>query len=157
MNLLLAKGAIGKPGAGTCPVRGHSNVQGDRSVGIQHFVDKAMNERIEKHLGFKPPDKKGWDVVEAIEAMHAGKVKVFMALGGNFLKAASDTDFTAEALESCMLTVQVSTKLNRSHLITGKTALILPTLGRSEKDGKETGRFLTTENSMGRVSQTRAY
>ncbi len=155
VNLLLAKGSIGKPNAGTCPVRGHSNVQGDRSVGIQHYVDPALNERIEKHLGFVPPDQKGWDVVESIEAMHSGKVKVFMALGGNFLKAASDTDFTAAALEACELTVQVSTKLNRSHLVTGKTALILPTLGRSEKEGKGEEHYLTTENSMGRVSRTR--
>ncbi|MBC2840529.1 FdhF/YdeP family oxidoreductase [Robiginitalea sp. SC105] len=156
VNLLLLKGAIGKPFAGTCPVRGHSNVQGDRSVGIQHFVDPELNQRIEKYLGFTPPGKKGVDVVEAIQAMEEGRARVFMALGGNFAMAASDTDYTARALQRCDLTVQVSTKLNRSHLITGRNALILPVLGRSEKDaaGGEQG-FLTVENSMGRVRRTR--
>ena len=127
INLLLLKGALGKPGAGTCPVRGHSNVQGDRSVGIQHFVDEKLNERIEKHLGFKPPAKEGVDTVEAMKAMHQGEAKVFVCLGGNFLMAASDTKYTAQALENCSLTVQISTKLNRTHLVTGKTALLLPT------------------------------
>jgi molybdopterin-dependent oxidoreductase alpha subunit len=152
VNLLLLKGAIGKPHSGTCPVRGHSNVQGDRSVGIMHYVDKGLNARIKEHLGFTPPDHEGVDVVGAMEAMHTGKAKVFMCLGGNFLMAASDTDYTAEALQKCRLTVQVSTKLNRTHLVTGQRALILPTYGRSEKDlknGKE--RTITTENSMGRV------
>jgi molybdopterin-dependent oxidoreductase alpha subunit len=152
VNLLLLKGAIGKPNSGTCPVRGHSNVQGDRSVGIMHYVDKELNKRIEKYLGFTPPDHPGLDVVGAMEAMHEGKAKVFMCLGGNFLMAASDTDYTADAIRNCELTVQVSTKLNRTHLVTGRTALILPTLGRSEKDvheGRE--REVTTENSMGRV------
>jgi molybdopterin-dependent oxidoreductase alpha subunit len=156
VNLLLLKGAIGKPNAGTCPVRGHSNVQGDRSVGIMHFVDKELNKRIEKHLGFTPPAKEGVDTVGAMRAMHEGKAKVFMCLGGNFLMAASDTEYTAKALQNCELTIQVSTKLNRTHLVTGKTALILPTLGRSEKDiknGKQ--RNFTIENSMGRVTQSR--
>lgn len=156
VNLLLLKGAIGKPNAGTCPVRGHSNVQGDRSVGIMHFVDKALNKRIEAHLGFKPPTEEGVDTVGAMKAMHEGRAKVFMCLGGNFLMAASDTEYTAEALQQCDLTVQVSTKLNRTHLVTGKTALILPTVGRSEKDiknGKQ--RYFTVENSMGRVTQSK--
>ncbi|MAU26856.1 MAG: hypothetical protein CMH48_02085 [Muricauda sp.] len=156
VNLLLLKGAIGKPFAGTCPVRGHSNVQGDRSVGIMHYVNKGLNERIKKHLGFVPPDKEGVDTVEAIKAMHEGKAKVFMCLGGNFLMAASDTEYTAEALQKCELTVQISTKLNRTHLVTGRTALILPTLGRSEKDmkgGKQ--RYFTVENSMGRVTRSK--
>ncbi len=156
VNLLLLKGAIGKPGAGTCPVRGHSNVQGDRSVGIQHFVDEAMNQRIEKHLGFTPPNQEGVDTVGAMEAMHDGKAKVFICLGGNFLMAASDTEYTAQALQNCDLTVQISTKLNRTHLVTGKTALILPTYGRSEKDMKNGDlRYLTMEDSMGRVRQSR--
>ena len=155
VNLLLLKGAIGKPNSGTCPVRGHSNVQGDRSVGIMHYVNKQLNERIREHLGFDPPEEEGVDTVGAMKAMHEGKAKVFMALGGNFLMAASDTDYTAEALQNCELTVQVSTKLNRSHLVTGKTALILPTLGRSEKDTKDgVEQFVTTENSMGRVRQS---
>lgn len=156
VNLLLLKGAIGKPNAGTCPVRGHSNVQGDRSVGIMHFVDKELNKRIKTHLGFIAPDKEGLDVVAAMKAMHDGDAKVFMCLGGNFLMAASDTEYTAKAIQNCNLTVQVSTKLNRSHLVTGKTALLLPTYGRSEKDvkdGKE--RFITVENSMGRVRQSK--
>ncbi len=152
VNLLLLKGAIGKPSSGTCPVRGHSNVQGDRSVGIMHYVNKGLNERIEKHLGFTPPDHPGVDVVGAMEAMYQGRAKVFMCLGGNFLMAASDTDYTAQAIKNCNLTVQVSTKLNRTHLVTGKTALILPTLGRSEKDIRDgMEREVTTENSMGRV------
>lgn len=156
VNLLLLKGSIGKPGAGTCPVRGHSNVQGDRSVGIQHFVDEAMNQRIEKHLGFTPPEKEGVDTVGAMKAMHDGKAKVFICLGGNFLMAASDTEYTAKALQNCDLTVQISTKLNRTHLVTGKTALILPTYGRSEKDMKDGDlRYFTMEDSMGRVRQSR--
>jgi molybdopterin-dependent oxidoreductase alpha subunit len=151
VNLLLLKGAIGRPHSGTCPVRGHSNVQGDRSVGIMHYIDKEFNKRIETHLGFSPPAEAGLDVVGAMRAMHDGDAKIFMALGGNFLMAASDTDYTAEALQRCELTVQVSTKLNRSHLVTGKTALILPTYGRSEKEAPGTNRFVTVENSMGRV------
>lgn len=156
VNLLLAKGAIGKPNAGTCPVRGHSNVQGDRSVGIMHYVNKDLNERIKKHLGFTPPDKEGVDTVGAIKAMYEGEGKVFICLGGNFLMAASDTEYTARALQNCTLTVQVSTKLNRTHLVTGRTALILPTLGRSEKDTKgNQQRYFTVENSMGRVTRSR--
>ncbi|MBT8320103.1 MAG: hypothetical protein KJO90_00380, partial [Eudoraea sp.] len=128
------------------------NVQGDRSVGIMHYVDKGFNERLEEHMGIKAPDVPGVDVVGAMEAMHDGKARFFMALGGNFLMAASDTRYTARALQNCELTVQVSTKLNRSHLVTGKKALILPTYGRSEKDVKNgKARFVTTENSMGRV------
>ncbi|MFI8378292.1 FdhF/YdeP family oxidoreductase [Leeuwenhoekiella sp. NPDC079379] len=156
VNLLLLKGALGKPGAGTCPVRGHSNVQGDRSVGIQHFVDKDMNARIEKYMHFTPPAERGLDTVESMQAMHDGKAKAFFCLGGNFLMAASDTQYTAEALQNCDLTVQISTKLNRTHLVTGKTGLILPTLGRSEKDeinGQR--RYFTVENSMGKISQSK--
>jgi len=156
VNLLLLKGAIGKPYSGTCPVRGHSNVQGDRSVGIMHQVNKTLNAKIKEHLGFTPPDHEGLDVVGAMEAMYTGKGKVFMCLGGNFLSAASDTDYTAEAIQNCKLTVQVSTKLNRTHLVTGQTALILPTKGRSEKDIKNgQQRIVTTENSMGRVRESK--
>lgn len=156
VNLLLAKGAIGKPHVGTCPVRGHSNVQGDRSVGIQHYVDKGLNQRIRDHLGFEPPSEKGVDTVGAMEAMYDGKATVFMALGGNFLMAASDTEYTARALQNCSLTVQVSTKLNRAHLVTGETALLLPTIGRSEKDVKNgMPRHFTVENSMGQVRQSK--
>ncbi|MFS4445468.1 FdhF/YdeP family oxidoreductase [Maribacter sp. 2307UL18-2] len=156
VNLLLLKGAIGKPNAGTCPVRGHSNVQGDRSVGIMHFVNEELNERIERHLGFVPPSKEGYDTVGAMKAMYEEKAKFFMCLGGNFLMAASDTEYTAEGIQNCNLTVQVSTKLNRTHLVTGKIGLILPTYGRSEKDMKNGKlRHITVENSMGQVRQSR--
>ncbi len=152
VNLLLAKGSIGKKGAGTCPVRGHSNVQGDRSVGIMHHVSEPLNKALKDIFDFDPPDKEGLDTVNAIQAMHQHKAKVFVALGGNFVSAASDTRYTAKALQNCDLTVSVSTKLNRTHLTAGKTALILPTLGRTEQD-KE--RFVTVENSMGKVHQSR--
>ncbi|MGB5818261.1 MAG: FdhF/YdeP family oxidoreductase [Saonia sp.] len=156
VNLLLLKGSLGKPGAGTCPVRGHSNVQGDRTVGIMHYVSKKLNTAITKTFGFSPPDKTGLDTVHAIEAMHQGKAKVFIALGGNFASAASDTTYTAEALQNCSLTVNISTKLNRTHLIAGETALILPTLGRSEMDQKRgKQRYFTVENSMGKVHRSK--
>lgn len=156
VNLLLLKGSLGKPGAGTCPVRGHSNVQGDRSVGIMHYVSPKLNAAIAKTFGFSPPEKIGLDTVHAIEAMHQGKAKVFIALGGNFVSAASDTEYTADALQNCSLTVNISTKLNRTHLVTGKTALMLPTLGRSELDYKEgKPRFFTVENSMGKVHRSK--
>lgn len=155
VNLLLLKGSIGKQGAGTCPVRGHSNVQGDRTVGIWERPKPAFLDALDKEFSFKSPRKFGYDVVEAIEAMHEKKAKVFFAMGGNFLSATPDTEFTAEALQNCDLTVQVSTKLNRSHLITGKKALILPCLGRSEKDIQESGeQFVSVENSMGVVHQS---
>lgn len=156
VNLLLIKGSIGKPGAGTCPVRGHSNVQGDRTMGIFEKPSPALLVSIEKNFGFQPPAHHGYDVVESIKAMHAGKVKIFIAMGGNFLSATPDTGYTARALTRCNLTVHVSTKLNRSHLIHGKEALILPCLGRSDKDlqeGKE--QFVSCENSMGVVQSSR--
>ncbi|SHK70116.1 oxidoreductase alpha (molybdopterin) subunit [Reichenbachiella agariperforans] len=155
VNLLLLKGSLGIKGGGTCPVRGHSNVQGDRTVGIMHHVSPKLNASLERVFGFTPPDQEGLDTVHAIQAMHEGRAKVFIALGGNFLSAASDTAYTGEALQRCDLTVSISTKLNRTHLITGKTALILPTLGRTEKDHKAgKDRFVTVENSMGRVHQS---
>lgn len=156
VNLLLLKGSIGIKGGGTCPVRGHSNVQGDRTVGIMHHVSEGLNQSLEKVFGFSPPTKEGLDTVNGIQAMHNGDAKVFIGLGGNFLSAASDTTYTAEALQNCDLTVQISTKLNRSHLIGGKTSIILPTLGRSEKDisnGKP--RYVTVENSMGKVHRSK--
>lgn len=156
VNLLLLKGSIGKPGAGTCPVRGHSNVQGDRTMGIYEKPSPEFLNSIKTVFGFNPPVKNGYDTVESIHAMYKGNVKVFMALGGNFLSATPDTKYTAEALKKCQLTVQISTKLNRSHLITGKEALILPALGRSDKDivkGKE--QFISTENSMGVVQMSK--
>ncbi len=155
VNLLLMKGSIGKDGAGTCPVRGHSNVQGDRTVGIVSKVNPKINKALKEKFGFNAPDKAGYDTVACIQAMYDKKATVFVSLGGNFLSAASDTNFTAEALQNCDLTVSISTKLNRTHVIPGKTSLILPTLGRSEKDeknGKE--RKLSVENSMGKVHST---
>lgn len=155
VNLLLMKGSIGKPGAGTCPVRGHSNVQGDRTVGIMSKVSPALNKALQKEFQFQAPDQEGLDTVAAIQAMHEGKAKVFISLGGNFGSAASDTLYTAQALQNCDLTVSISTKLNRTHLMAGKTSLILPTLGRSEKDHYENKlRFVTVENSMGRVHRS---
>ena len=156
VNVLLLKGSIGKPGAGTCPVRGHSNVQGDRTMGIYEKPSQKFLDSIEHHFGFRPPQQHGLDVVDSIKAMHEGKVKVFMAMGGNFLSATPDTAYTAAALRKCQLTVQVSTKLNRSHLITGKEALILPTYGRSDKDimnGEE--QFISCENSMGVIQKSK--
>ncbi|RZS92156.1 FdhF/YdeP family oxidoreductase [Aquimarina brevivitae] len=156
VNLLLAKGSLGKPGAGTCPVRGHSNVQGDRTVGIMHFVSEKFNKALEEAFGFKPPAEEGVDVVGAMEAMATNKAKVFVALGGNFVSATSDTAYTALGMQNCELTVQISTKLNRSHLVTGKKALILPTLGRSEKDLRnKKPQYLTVENSMGKVHRSK--
>jgi molybdopterin-dependent oxidoreductase alpha subunit len=152
VNLLLLKGSIGKQGAGTCPVRGHSNVQGDRTMGIYEQPSAAFLDSLAKQFHFAPPRHPGFDVVESIKAMHEGKVKVFFALGGNFLSATPDTQFTAAALQQCRLTVHVSTKLNRSHLIHGTEALILPCLARSDKDiidGME--QFVSCENSMGVV------
>ncbi|MFK7946867.1 MAG: FdhF/YdeP family oxidoreductase [Saprospiraceae bacterium] len=152
VNLLLAKGSIGIEGGGTCPVRGHSNVQGDRTVGIVEKPNKKMNDAIAKTFGFQPPTEHGLNVVHAIQAMYERKAKIFIALGGNFVSAASDTEYTAQALQNCELTVSVSTKLNRTHLVPGKVALILPTLGRSEKDIKNgKPRYVSVENSMGKV------
>jgi len=155
VNLLLLKGSIGKKGAGTCPVRGHSNVQGDRTMGIWEKPKDAFLDNLEKEFEFKAPRKHGYDVVEAIKAMHEEKAKVFIGMGGNFISATPDTEYTADALRNCDLTVHVSTKLNRSHLIHGKKALILPCLGRSEKDHQKEGeQFVSVENSMGVVHQS---
>lgn len=156
VNLLLLKGSIGKEGAGTCPVRGHSNVQGDRTVGIAERPSKALLDKIAENFGFTPPQEHGLDVVSTIEAMHAEKVKVFIGMGGNFLSAAPDTKLTSEAFAKTELSVHISTKLNRSHLEHGKTALILPSMGRTdkfEKDGKPM--LLSVENSMGIVHSTK--
>jgi molybdopterin-dependent oxidoreductase alpha subunit len=156
VNLLLLKGSIGKPGAGTCPVRGHSNVQGDRTMGIFEKPSENFLNAIERNFHFSPPKKHGYDVVESIKAMHEGKAKVFIAMGGNFLSATPDTRFTAEALSKCKLTVHVSTKLNRSHLVHGEEALILPCLGRSDMDMRDgENQFVSCENSMGVVQLSR--
>jgi molybdopterin-dependent oxidoreductase alpha subunit len=156
VNLLLLKGSIGKPGAGTCPVRGHSNVQGDRTMGIFEKPSKFFLDNLQRVYGFEPPREHGYDVVECIHAMHEQKAKVFIAMGGNFLSATPDTEYTAEALRRCDLTVHVSTKLNRSHLIHGKEALILPCYGRSDKDVMNNEvQFISCENSMGVVQMSK--
>jgi len=156
VNLLLLKGSIGKEGAGTCPVRGHSNVQGDRTVGIWEAAPQAFLDKIEDKYGFKPTTKHGYSVIDAINGMYKKEAKIFFGLGGNFVSAAPDTNYTAEALSNCDLTVHVSTKLNRSHLVTGKEALILPCLGRAEKDYQKSGEQIqSVENSMGIVSSTK--
>ena len=156
VNLLLMKGSIGKPGAGTCTVRGLSNVQGNRTMGIDEKPSPAFLDALEKYFSFTPPREHGYDVVDCIRAMHEGKASVFIAMGGNFLSATPDTLYTAEALRNCSLTVQVSTKLNRSHLVHGREALILPCLGRSDKDilNGET-QFVSCENSMGVVQASK--
>ncbi|MCB4808258.1 FdhF/YdeP family oxidoreductase [Tamlana sp. 62-3] len=156
VNLLLLKGSIGKEGSGTCPVRGHSNVQGDRTVGIWEAAPQAFLDKIESKYNFKPTTKHGYSVIDAIKAMYEKKAKVFFGLGGNFISAVPDTNYSAQALANCNLTVHVSTKLNRSHLVTGKEALILPCLGRTEKDYQKTGvQVQSVENSMGVVSSTK--
>src|SRR5438445_2199842 len=156
VNLMMLRGQLGKPGAGLCPVRGHSNVQGDRTMGIWEQPSEDFLDKLGEEFGFEPPRHHGLDTVGAIQAMHEGKAKVFFALGGNFLSATPGTEYTAEALRRCRLTVHVSTKLNRAHLITGKQALILPCLGRTEIDQQATGpQFMTTENSMAVVEEWR--
>ena len=155
VNLLLLGGHIGRAGAGVCPVRGHSNVQGDRTVGIWEAPSEAFLETMEKGLGFDLPKEHGYDVVESIHAMEKGIVDVFICMGGNFLSATPDTRRTAKAIQNIGLTVQISTKLNRSHLITGKSALILPVLGRTEIDIQNSKKqFVTVENSMGVVHRS---
>jgi molybdopterin-dependent oxidoreductase alpha subunit len=156
VNFLLLRGNIGRPGAGVCPVRGHSNVQGDRTMGISERMPEPWLARLDAEFGMRSPRTHGFDTVEAIRAMHDGRVHVFVALGGNFLSATPDTEFTADALRRCALTAQISTKLNRAHLVTGKTALILPCLGRSERDVRAAGeQFVTTEDSMGIINTSR--
>jgi molybdopterin-dependent oxidoreductase alpha subunit len=155
VNLLLMRGAIGRPGAGACPVRGHSNVQGDRTVGITTRPRPDFLQRLGREFGFEPPAQPGLDTVETIEAMLQERVKVLVALGGNFLSATPDTARVAQALQRCRLTVAVATKLNRSHLVTGAQALLLPCLGRTEIDAQASGpQFVSCENSMGKVQRS---
>jgi molybdopterin-dependent oxidoreductase alpha subunit len=152
VNVALLQGNIGKPGAGLCPVRGHSNVQGDRTMGIWERPQPEFLDALQREFGFEPPRENGLDTVDAVEAMGEGRVGFFMAMGGNFASAVSDTEVTEKALRNVDLTVHVSTKLNRSHVVTGREALILPSLGRSERD--ETGgrrQRVTVEDSMSAV------
>ena len=151
VNLQLLGGHIGRPGAGICPVRGHSNVQGDRTVGINHKPNINFLNSLEENIGIKAPQDHGVDTVGAVKLMQKSN-SVFISMGGNFLSAMSDTKITANALRNCNLTVQISTKPNRSHLVTGKKALILPCLGRTEIDQTTEGiQFVSVENSMGIV------
>jgi molybdopterin-dependent oxidoreductase alpha subunit len=158
MNFLLLGANIGKPGAGPCPVRGHSNVQGDRTVGIWERMNDQFLDKLGAEFGFTPPRAHGVDTVRAIKQMHQGRIRFFFAMGGNFLAASPDTEYTARALQNCRVTAHVSTKLNRSHLVTGEIALILPCLGRSEVDRQASGeQFVTVEDSMGIINPSRGH
>ncbi len=151
-NLLLLRGMIGKPGAGVCPVRGHSNVQGDRTMGIWEQMPETFLAALDAEFGITSPRRHGWDTVAAIRAMRDGKAKVFVGMGGNFASATPDTEVTEAALRNCELTVHVSTKLNRSHVVHGRTALILPTLGRTDDDLQDGKRQqVSVEDSMSMV------
>ncbi|MFI7149077.1 FdhF/YdeP family oxidoreductase [Nonomuraea sp. NPDC050022] len=152
VNFLLLRGNVGRSGAGVCPVRGHSNVQGDRTMGIYEKPSAAFLDALREEFGFEPPRRHGLDTVEAIRAMRDGAAKVFFGLGGNFVRATPDSDVTEAALRRTRLTVQVSTKLNRSHAVCGEEALILPVLGRTERDP---GGYVTVEDSMGLVHASR--
>ncbi|CAM3755352.1 FdhF/YdeP family oxidoreductase [Mucilaginibacter galii] len=156
VNLVLLKGSIGKPGAGLCPIRGHSNVQGNRTMLIYDKPYEKQLDKLKEVFGFEPPREHGYDVVDSIRAMQEEKLKVFFAMGGNFLSATPDTVYTAEAMRKLKLSVHVSTKLNRSHLIHGEEALILPTLARSDKDMiNGVQQFVSCENSMGVIQQSK--
>jgi molybdopterin-dependent oxidoreductase alpha subunit len=154
VNLLLVRGNLGKPGAGACPVRGHSNVQGDRTVGIDSRPP-AWLPRLGEVVGFDPPRGPGLDIVDTVRAMRDGRIDALVCLGGNVASAMSDTDVVARALDGCRLTVSVSTKLNRTHLHPGRTAVVLPCLGRSEIDVQAGGpQFVTVEDSMSCVHRS---
>lgn len=156
VNFLLLRGNIGRPGAGVCPVRGHSNVQGDRTMGIYEKPAAAFLDALAAEFGFEPPREPGLDTVDAIRAMRDGRAKVFLAMGGNFVRATPDTAVTEAAMRACRLTAHVSTKLNRSHMVTGERALILPTLGRTERDVVGGGpQIVSVEDSMGMVHASR--
>ncbi|MGH3647068.1 MAG: FdhF/YdeP family oxidoreductase [Micromonosporaceae bacterium] len=155
VNFLLLRGNIGRPGAGVCPVRGHSNVQGDRTMGI-YEKPPPWSAALGEEFGFEPPARVGFDTVDTIRAMRDGLVKVFVGLGGNFVSATPDSAVTEAAMRNCRLTVQVSTKLNRSHVVTGERALILPTLGRTDIDRRKAGpQQVSVEDSMGMVHASR--
>jgi molybdopterin-dependent oxidoreductase alpha subunit len=151
-NLLLMRGMVGKPGAGLCPVRGHSNVQGDRTMGIYEKPSPAFLDRLRDVYGFEPPRHEGFDTIGAIEAMRDGRARVFLAMGGNFAAATPDTPTTWAALQRCGLTVHVATKFNRSHTVHGREALVLPCLGRTEVDHQASGpQHISVEDSMSMV------
>jgi molybdopterin-dependent oxidoreductase alpha subunit len=155
-NVLLMRGMMGKPGAGVCPVRGHSNVQGDRTMGIWEQMPESFHDALDDRYGIRTPRRHGLDTVDAIRAMRDGRASVFIGMGGNFAAATPDTEVTEAALRNCALTVQVSTKLNRSHLVHGRTAVILPTLGRTDRDmtgGRK--QVVSVEDSMSMVHLSR--
>ena len=155
-NLLLLKGNFGKPGAGISPIRGHSNVQGDRTVGIDEKPAQAYLDRVRDVFGFEPPRGHGHHAVESVEAMLAGTAKVFIGLGGNFVRAVPDTDRSYAAMRGLDLTVGIATKLNRGHLVHGRDALILPVVARSERIETAKGeQFVTIEDSMSNVTASR--
>ncbi|MFE9130887.1 FdhF/YdeP family oxidoreductase [Streptomyces sp. NPDC007148] len=156
VNFLMLRGNIGRPGAGVCPVRGHSNVQGDRTMGVWERMPQGFLDALEREFGFTPPTRHGLDSVNGIRAMRDGSAKVFVGVAGNFVRATPDSAVTEAAMRGCRLTAHVSTKLNRSHTVCGDTALILPTLGRSDRDVQATGeQFITVEDSMSEVHASR--
>ncbi len=157
VNLLLLRGNLGKPGAGVCPVRGHSNVQGNRTMGIGTRMPEAFLDALQRTFRFDPPRAPGLDALPALEAMREGRVKVFFSMGGNLVSAAPDSGFTAQAMRRCRLTVMVSTKLNRNHLVTGEEALILPCLSRTDIDlgGNGEPQYTTVEDTMGGIHMSR--
>jgi len=156
VNVLLLQGNVGRSGAGVCPVRGHSNVQGDRTMGIYEKPPEAFLAALDREFGFTAPRRHGYDVVEAIRAMRDGRVRFFMGMGGNFVAATPDTAVVEAAMRNVDLTVQVSTKLNRSHVVTGRRALILPVLGRTDRDRRgDREQRVTVEDSMGAVHASR--
>ncbi|MET7661645.1 FdhF/YdeP family oxidoreductase [Streptomyces sp. NPDC005463] len=156
INFLMLRGNIGKPGAGACPVRGHSNVQGDRTMGVWERMPQKFLDSLGKEFGFTPPSHHGLDAVHGIHAMYERRARFFLGVAGNFVRATPDSEVTEQAMRNCSLTAHVSTKLNRSHTVCGETALILPTLGRSDKDFQATGeQFITVEDSMSDVHASR--
>jgi molybdopterin-dependent oxidoreductase alpha subunit len=156
VNFLMLRGNLGRPGTGVCPVRGHSNVQGDRTMGIWEKMPQSFLDALEREFGFTPPTRHGLDAVDSIRAMRDGAAKVFVGFAGNFVRATPDSELTERAMRNCRLTAHISTKLNLSHAVCGETALILPTLGRSDRDIQATGeQFITVEDSMSIVHQSR--
>ncbi|MFE2277515.1 FdhF/YdeP family oxidoreductase [Streptomyces sp. NPDC059454] len=156
VNFLLLRGNVGRFGAGACPVRGHSNVQGDRTMGIWERMPDHFLDALAREFRFEPPREHGWDSVASVRAMRDGRAKVFLGLAGNFVRAISDSEVSEAAMRTCRLTAHISTKLNRSHVVCGETALILPTLGRTERDVQATGeQFVTVEDSMSRIHASR--
>ncbi|GAA4811524.1 FdhF/YdeP family oxidoreductase [Nocardioides caeni] len=156
VNFLLLRGNLGREGAGVCPVRGHSNVQGDRTMGIWERMPQTFLDALGAEFSFTAPTRHGYDSVDGVRAMRDGRARIFMGVAGNFVRAMSDSDVTEQALRRCRLTVQVSTKLNRSHAVCGEVALVLPTLGRSDRDVQAGGdQFVTVEDSMSEVHASR--